>query len=88
MFKKILALSLFCCSLSGQNLYADNAPNGNWLLGICSGILSNTSLTPNNNYCAGFIQGIMLAWYTAQTQINPQGAAFWLNQFGDFGPDW
>ena len=54
----------------------------NWLLGICSGILSNTSLTPNNNYCAGFIQGIMLAWYTAQTQINPQGAAFWLNQFG------
>ena len=82
MIKKIRLLSLLLLGLN-CSAYADSsAPNGTWLLGTCSGFISNSAPTPNNNYCAGFIQGVMLSWYTAEQQINPQGAAFWMNVFG------
>jgi hypothetical protein len=73
---------LFCLSLGAAPLQANTAANGTWLLGLCSGLINSTASTPGNNYCAGFIQGVMLSWYTAQTQVNPQGAAFWIDQFG------
>ena len=81
MIKKILAHSLlFVSFLSSGMLYA--SPNGTWLLSICSGLITTTAPTPNNDYCVGLIQGVMLSWYTAEEQVNPQGATFWMNMFG------
>jgi hypothetical protein len=82
MLKKLLRLSCLILGLSAGTLHADTAANGTWLLGICSGLITNETPTPNNNYCAGFVQGVMLSWYTAESQVNPKGAAFWINQFG------
>ncbi len=90
MFKTLLqrlfcffGLSLFSLSpLFAASTTNTPNPNGTWLLAVCSGLLTNAEPTPNNNYCAGFIQGVMLSWYTAEQQVNPQGARFWMSQFG------
>ncbi len=83
MLRKLLRLSILLLGLSASNVYADRiAANGTWLMSVCSGLINSTASTPGNNYCAGFIQGVMLSWYTAEQQVNPGGAAFWLSQFG------
>ncbi|MCX7122587.1 MAG: hypothetical protein NTV32_02750 [Gammaproteobacteria bacterium] len=85
MIKKIFAGSLLSLGLSSSTLYAETVPtpNGTWLLGVCSGLITDTTPTPNNNFCAGLIQGVMLSWYTAEQQVNPEGATFWINEFGN-----
>lgn len=90
MFKSALhQIILAGCLTCLSPLFADDAApsppvidNGAWLQGQCSGFATAPSLTIGNAFCVGYIRGVIQAWYTAESQVNPQGALFWIKEYG------
>ncbi len=84
--QKITGMAVVLFLLQGAPLFADNTPpvidNGSWLEAQCSGFASSPTLSVGNALCVGYIRGVIQSWYTAESQVNPQGAVFWIQEYG------